>query len=116
MVVWSVILQPPVQQAAPPPPGNDTGALFGWLVGLVVAVVIVILVAKPLVGEARRRKPTLESHRLEKSQLEGLQESALAERRILEDLEFDRELGIMEDRDYGELKQRSETRLETLRE
>src|SRR4051812_22536842 len=103
MVVWSVILQPPVQAATPPPANNDTPTLLGWLVGLALAVVVVALVARPLKGEVKRRKQPLEMHRLEKSHLEGLQESALAERRILEDLEFDRELGIMEDHDYIEL-------------
>ncbi len=117
MVVWSVILQSPVQKVTPPPPvSNDTTALLGWLAGLALAVIIVTVVAQPLKSEAKRRKQPLESHRLEISQLEGLQESALAESRVLEDLEFDRELGIMEDHDYAELKQRSEIRLEALQE
>ncbi len=117
MVVWSVILQPPVQKVTPPPPAsNDTTALLGWLAGLALAVIIVTVVAQPLKSEAKRRKQPLESHRLEISQLEGMQESALAESHILEDLEFDRELGIMDDRDYTELKQRSEIRLDALHE
>lgn len=115
MIVWSIIQMPPVQ-AATPPVTNDSANLFGWLIGLVIAVVVVGLVSQPLRGDTKKRKPAFEVFRQEQSQLEGLQESALAERRALEDLDFDRELGIIEDKDYTELKQRSEIRLEGLRE
>ena len=110
MVVWSIIQMPPVQ-AATPPTGSDTSTLFGWLIGLLIAVGVVALVAQPLRGDTKKRKPAFEVFRQEQSQLEGLQESALAERRVLEDLDFDRELGIIEEKDYTELKQRSEIRL-----
>ncbi len=115
MVVWSLIQMPPVQ-AATSPANNDSATLFGWLIGLVLAVVVVTLVAQPLRADAKKRKPAFEVFRHEQSQLEGLQESALAERRTLEDLDFDRELGIIEEKDYTELKQRSEIRLEGLQE
>jgi predicted nucleic acid-binding Zn ribbon protein len=81
-----------------------------------MAVIVLGLVAQPLRGEIKKRKPAFENFRQEQNQLEGLQESALAERRVLEDLDFDRELGIIEEKDYTELKQRSEVRLEGLRE
>ena len=93
MVVWSLI-QMPQGQAATPPATNDTANLFGWLIGVLIAVAVVALVAQPLRDGAKKRKPAFEVFRQEQSQLEGLQESALAERRVLEDLDFDRELGI----------------------
>lgn len=114
MVVWSFILQSPGQQVTPAAAGNDNAALFGWLAGLALAVIVVTLVARPLQREAKRLKQPPENQQLEKTHLEGLQESALAESRTLQDLEFDWELGIIEEHDYTEFKQRSEGRLEAL--
>ncbi len=116
MVVWSFILQSPGQQVTPAPGNNDNAALLGWLAGLALAVIVVTLVAQPLQRESKRRKQPKESQYLEKTRLEGLHESALAESRALQDLEFDRELGIIEETDYLEFKQRSEARLDALKE
>ncbi|MDB5081382.1 MAG: hypothetical protein JWP00_3306 [Chloroflexi bacterium] len=116
MVVWSYILWAQVQQLTPPPVNNDNTSLLGWIVGVILALVVLALVALPLKAETKRRVLPHEHQHLDKTRLEGLQESALAESRTLDDLEFDKELGIIEEHDYNELKQRSENRLETLRE
>jgi hypothetical protein len=113
MVVWSFILQSPGQQVTPAAT-NDNAALLGWLAGLALAVIVVTLVAQPLQRESKRRNQPRENQQVEKTRLEGLLESALAESRTLQDLEFDRELGIIEEPDYLEFKQRSEARLDTL--
>ena len=115
MVVWSIIQMPQLQTTTSST-ASDGSTFLGWFVGLVLAVTVLGLVAQPLRGEVKKRKPAYETSRQEQNQLEGLQESALAERRALEDLDFDRELGIIEEKDYTELKQRSELRLEGLNE
>lgn len=106
---------PPLQTNTPAT-SSDSSTLLGWFIGLVMAVIVLGLVAQPLRGQTKKRKPAYDTSRQEQNRLEGLQESALAERRVLEDLDFDRELGIIEEKDYTELKQRSELRLEGLRE
>ncbi len=118
-LVNTILVQTQGPVSSTPASNNDNGAILGWLVGFALATVAVVLVARPLTtvmeGGARRRlprqTPAQEATRL---QLENLQESATAERQSLQDLDFDHELGIMEEADYTEFKERSVLKLEKL--
>lgn len=88
------------------------------MLGFGLALVAIVLVAKPLVqveagAKRRRQDPALNPGQI---QLEGLQESASAEQQSLQDLDFDRELGIIEETDYNMLKERSNQKLAELDE
>ncbi len=102
------------QQVTPAQSGGDSGALFGWVLSICLAGIVVAIVARPLVlaevGKGRRKSDGLMSE-AGRARLEGLQEQAQAERQSLTDLEFDREIGIIEERDYDEFKEASDDKL-----
>ncbi|HEX2909419.1 MAG TPA: zinc-ribbon domain-containing protein [Chloroflexia bacterium] len=103
-------------QTTPAASGNDSATMIGWLLSIVMAVLVLAAVARPLLVTDRgtlRRKDTYRQNP-DQTYLESLQESALAERQALRELEFDLELGSIEDKDYTELKQRSLLRLHRL--
>jgi Double zinc ribbon len=102
------------QVALPPgaPPDNGSNALFGWFIGLLIAVGVLTLVARPLLmggNTLRRTQPeTL------RNKLENLQDKAAAEEQTLKDLEFDREMGAIEERDYDHIKTQAAANLATI--
>lgn len=102
------------QVALPPgaPPDNGSGALFGWFIGVLIAVGVLTLVARPLLlggNTLRRSQPeTL------RSKLENLQDKAAAEQQTLKDLEFDREMGAIEEQDYDHIKTQTSANLATI--
>jgi hypothetical protein len=117
-LVNSILIQTPGPNGANPVTTNDGGAVVGWILGFGLALVAVVLITKPLVqveaGTKRRHQdPALNPGQI---QLEGLQESASAEQQALQDLDFDRELGIIEETDYNTLKERSSQKLAELDE
>jgi hypothetical protein len=102
------------QVALPPgaPPDNGSGALFGWFVGLLIAVGVLTLVARPLlVGGNTLRRSQPETLR---NKLENLQDKAAAEEQTLKDLEFDREMGAIEEQDYDHIKTQTSANLASI--
>jgi predicted outer membrane lipoprotein len=94
---------------------SENPALFSWLIGLVLAVAVLVLVARPLVivevGHKRRVKQEWVQ---EQGKIQSLYERAATERKTLEELDFDQELGNLSEADYSTLKQTSENRLATI--
>ncbi len=94
---------------------NDSGAIFGWLLALVLAAGVGVLVSQPLLnletGKKRVRVRQMSDAQVE---LETLQDKIAAEKMSLEELEFDKELGIIDPNDYGLLKERTANRLKVL--
>ncbi len=104
-----------ITQAQPPAANQfDPGNLLGWLAGCMLAALVVTLIVRPLLLTERGARRLLLPHTPQQVRLEGLHESAEAEQKALEELDFDRELGIIEEQDYTELKQRSSHKLNTL--
>ncbi len=112
-------LQSQAQQT--PPAVNDSGGTIGWLLGVVLAGGVIYMVARPLTLRAASRQSSAHSQPQQRlataatqARLEGLQDSANAEQQSLTDLDFDRELGIMAEQDYEQLKVRSNDQLDIL--
>jgi len=97
---------------------NDGLALVGWLLGLLVAAGVLALVARPLlVAEGSlKRRAGLDETRQAQATLEGLYERVAVERKSLEELEFDHELGNLTEEDYLRLKQKTDSTLQSLQE
>jgi len=108
-----ILLETVVAQTKTTP--NDSGAIFGWLLALALAVGVGILVSQPLLkletGKKRVRVRQMSDAQVE---LETLQDKIAAEKMSLEELEFDKELGILAPNDYGLLKERTANRLRVL--
>jgi hypothetical protein len=102
----------PVFQARPAESDNGL-ALFGWLLAFALAMAVMLFVGQPLLQleTGKRRVRQISDAQVE---LETLKEKAAAEKLSLEELEFDRELGIIDDADYETLKGRSNGRLAIL--
>ncbi|MEI7555601.1 zinc ribbon domain-containing protein [Candidatus Chlorohelix sp.] len=80
-----------------------------------VAVAVVFVVGQPLLQlETGKKRDSVRQLSDAQIELETLRERAGAERLSIEELEFDRELGIIETQDYEILKERSRSRLKTL--
>ncbi len=114
-LVYSILNQASEQANNPTTSTNDSGAALGWLLGFGIATLTVVMVVRPLVlsevGLKRRKAGSLSPL---DSQLESLQDSAAAEHQSLQDLDFDREIGIIEEKDYTELYERTEQKLTEL--
>lgn len=103
-----------LQQASQAAQNNDSGSLVGWMLAFLMAITIMTVVARPLLfPEAVGRKGLAEKNRLK---LESLQDKATAESQSLQDLEFDREMGAIEEKDYLFFKEKSAERLAGLNE
>jgi hypothetical protein len=90
-------------------------SFIGWLIAFMVAVAVVFVVGQPLLQlETGKKRASVRQLSDAQIELETLRERAGAERLSLEELEFDRELGIIETQDYEMLKERSRSRLKTL--
>lgn len=114
--MYSVFLEINAFQTQPAATTNDATALVGWGLGFAMALVVLALVARPLLTAEvgfKRRAPQ-ESVLQEQAKIEALYERAAAERKSLEELEFDHELGNLEEADYATLKEKTQGELLTL--
>ena len=103
-------------QTGPAGTTSDTANPFGWVLGCVLAAGVIAVIVRPLLlTETNPRRPNPGRSQLpQRARLEGLQENAEAEQRSIADLDFDHEMGIIEERDYSELKERSTRKLAVL--
>ncbi len=94
---------------------DSGGAAIGWLLAFMLAIGVVLIVGQPLfkleTGKKRVRVRQLSDAQVE---LETLQDKIAAERLSLAELEFDRELGIIDTADYNMLKERNTSNISML--
>jgi hypothetical protein len=87
---------------------DSGGSAIGWILAFMLAIGVVLIIGQPLfkleTGKKRARVRQLSDAQVE---LETLQDKIAAERLSLEELEFDRELGIIDTTDYNMLKNRN---------
>lgn len=91
---------------------SEVSSLIGWIIALSLAAVVVTLVVRPLIL-AKASLPQEKTNPI-RAQLDSLQDNLRTERQVLQELEFDRELGIMDDADYTSLKENSADKLQVL--
>jgi predicted nucleic acid-binding Zn ribbon protein len=116
-MLYPVIIQAKIAfQTSPATVPNDSSSMLGWFVGFIVALSVLALVARPLLvtSEGSLRRRVRQEQVQEKAKLEYLQERAAAERKSLEELEFDHELGNLDEADYTVLKEKSQSELARL--
>ncbi|MEI6045842.1 MAG: zinc ribbon domain-containing protein [Chloroflexota bacterium] len=110
--VTTIVFQTLPLQATSP---SESSVLVGWLLGVVLAVGVLVMIARPLlvaeVGVKRRVRQTLTQ---EEGKIQSLYERASTERKSLEELDFDHELGNLHEEDYVLLKQKTEHKLTKL--
>ncbi len=103
-------------QTTPPAPSGENASLAGWAIGFIIAAGVLALVARPLLlaENVPAKKKVAQDLVQEQARLEALYERVAVERKSLEELEFDQELGNLSETDYTSLKQKTENSLTAL--
>ncbi len=114
MVALSLGVSGPfLQQVAPPSNSLEGPSLMGWIVGFGLAGLAMALIARPLLipGEQKNQGPGNKKLENRQAFLAELYEKARREKKSQAELEFDLELGNLEEVDYTKFKEKSQENL-----